>query len=181
MVRILLIFLQNLVMNSKLYIFHLGIPGCGGLLTGPGGTLSSPNHPDTYEHNLDCEWVIRATRNERVRLTFTALSIEASRNCRFDYVEVKFICLHLLLVHEQVLKSVNNRSGKEAHRKVHWSAVIATAICPCQFFHKEISSSCVSALTLASHQVVSVLVSKPVNDEIHPFSSTSLTPDFKIK
>ncbi|XP_046451773.1 cubilin-like isoform X2 [Daphnia pulex] len=66
-----------------------GIPGCGGLLTGPGGTLSSPNHPDTYEHNLDCEWVIRATRNERVRLTFTALSIEASRNCRFDYVEVR--------------------------------------------------------------------------------------------
>ena len=65
-----------------------GIPGCGGLLTGPGGTLSSPNHPDTYEHNLDCEWVIRATPNERIRLTFTALAIEASRNCRFDYIEV---------------------------------------------------------------------------------------------
>ncbi|KZS21868.1 Tolloid 2-like protein, partial [Daphnia magna] len=66
-----------------------GIPGCGGLLTGPGGTLSSPNHPDTYEHNLDCEWVIRATRNERIRLTFTALSLETSRNCVYDYVEIR--------------------------------------------------------------------------------------------
>lgn len=67
-------------------------------MTGPGGTLSSPNHPDTYEHNLDCEWVIRATQSERVRLTFTALSLETSRNCGYDFVEVMFICHHLLVV-----------------------------------------------------------------------------------
>lgn len=79
-------FLARLLDNW--YLLHLGIPGCGGLLTGQGGTLSSPNHPDTYEHNLDCEWVIRATRNERIRLTFTALSLETSRNCVYDYVEV---------------------------------------------------------------------------------------------
>ena len=66
-----------------------GVPGCGGLLTGPAGSLSSPNHPDTYEHNLDCEWVIRATPNERVRLTFAAMSLERSSNCRFDYIEVR--------------------------------------------------------------------------------------------
>ena len=65
-----------------------GIPGCGGLLTSPTGALSSPNHPDTYDNNLNCEWVIRATPDERIRLTFTALALESTRNCIFDFVEV---------------------------------------------------------------------------------------------
>ena len=57
-------------------------------MTSPAGALSSPNHPDTYEHNLDCEWIIRVTPEERVRMIFTNLELEGSTNCRFDFVEV---------------------------------------------------------------------------------------------
>ena len=75
---------------------YVGVPGCGGLLTNNRGSLSSPNHPDTYEHNLDCEWLIRASPDERIELTFHTLSLERSRNCRFDYIEVSFIMTFII-------------------------------------------------------------------------------------
>ena len=65
------------------------VPGCGGLLTAPRGTLKSPNHPDVYEHDLDCQWLIRALPNERIRFTFLALDLEMTHNCQLDYVEVR--------------------------------------------------------------------------------------------
>ncbi|XP_065583611.1 tolloid-like protein 1, partial [Artemia franciscana] len=65
------------------------IPGCGGLLTAPEGTVSSPNHPDSYDHNLVCEWIIRAPVGERLQLQFGEMQLEISTVCRFDYVEIR--------------------------------------------------------------------------------------------
>ena len=58
-----------------------GIPGCGGLLTAPAGEFTSPQHPQTYEHNLDCQWVVRVPRGDRVKITFLVLDIESHENC----------------------------------------------------------------------------------------------------
>ncbi|CAG0907359.1 unnamed protein product, partial [Darwinula stevensoni] len=72
-----------------------GIPGCGGLLTQARGGFAPPSRTDlqnlvaSYEHNLDCEWVVRAPMGERVRLTFASFRLEGSAACFFDYVEVR--------------------------------------------------------------------------------------------
>jgi hypothetical protein len=65
-----------------------GFPGCGGVLTAPSGDIRSPNHPDRYRENMDCEWHIQLPIGERVRLTFLTFSLEDSAGCYFDYVSV---------------------------------------------------------------------------------------------
>nr|CAD7397150.1 unnamed protein product [Timema cristinae] len=70
------------------YTLIEGILGCGGVLTGPSGSFSSPNHPDTYRENMECEWKIQLPVGERIQLTFMAFSLEDSTSCKFDYVEI---------------------------------------------------------------------------------------------
>ncbi|CAG2068878.1 unnamed protein product, partial [Timema podura] len=38
---------------------------------------------------MECEWKIQLPVGERIELTFTAFSLEDSRSCKFDYVEVR--------------------------------------------------------------------------------------------
>lgn len=52
---------------------------------------------------MDCEWVIRGAPNEKIRLTFTALSLERSRNCRFDFVEVLLFVYRLSQLQNSLL------------------------------------------------------------------------------
>eukprot|EP00094_Tigriopus_californicus_P007480 TCALIF_07202-PA protein Name:"Similar to CUBN Cubilin (Canis familiaris)" AED:0.20 eAED:0.21 QI:0/0.76/0.57/0.97/0.85/0.88/35/0/3998 len=67
----------------------LGIPGCGGLLTEPEAEFSSPSHPQTYSHNLNCEWLIRVPIGDTIELSFFFLDIESHANCRYDFLEVR--------------------------------------------------------------------------------------------
>ena len=59
-----------------------GIPGCGGLLTEPTAEFSSPSHPETYTHNLNCEWVIRLPVGDRIKLTFLSFDVEDHTSCK---------------------------------------------------------------------------------------------------
>lgn len=65
-----------------------GFPGCGGVLTAPSGDILSPNHPDRYREDMDCEWHIQLPVGERIRLTFLTFSLEDSPGCYFDFVAV---------------------------------------------------------------------------------------------
>ncbi|XP_064472120.1 cubilin-like [Ornithodoros turicata] len=65
-----------------------GVPGCGGLLSGTKGRFTSPNYPESYNHNIVCEWEIRVPLNERVELRFEDFELESGRSCRWDYVEI---------------------------------------------------------------------------------------------
>lgn len=62
--------------------------GCGGTLSEPTGTLTSPGHPNIYPHGVNCSWTIQASPGLVVRLTFHTFSIESNANCRYDYVEL---------------------------------------------------------------------------------------------
>jgi hypothetical protein len=68
-----------------------GFPGCGGVLTAPSGDIYSPNHPDRYRANMDCEWHIQLPVGERIRVTFLTFSLEVSAGCYFDSVSVSKI------------------------------------------------------------------------------------------
>ena len=64
------------------FFLYLGIPGCGGLLTESSGQFSSPQHPETYANNLDCEWVIRVPQGDRIEIDFLSFDLENHGNCR---------------------------------------------------------------------------------------------------
>ena len=66
-------------------IFSLG---CGGRLTGPSGSFTSPSYPSPYHHMAECTWEIHVNRGSRIRLTFLDLDLESSNNCQYDYVRV---------------------------------------------------------------------------------------------
>ncbi|KAI1280397.1 Cubilin [Halotydeus destructor] len=65
-----------------------GIPGCGGLLTTPKGSMSSPNFPEQYGNSVECDWLIRVHPEEKIKLTFTTFDVESHSACGWDFVEV---------------------------------------------------------------------------------------------
>ncbi|XP_008307657.1 membrane frizzled-related protein isoform X2 [Cynoglossus semilaevis] len=63
--------------------------GCGGLLSDPEGSFSSPNHPGYYPHNLLCTWVIHVLPPALVQIRVSYLNMEGPQPCLFDWLEVQ--------------------------------------------------------------------------------------------
>ena len=67
---------------------------CGGELTTPTGTLTSPNYPGQYAHSRRCLWYITVQTGRRVTLTFTDFALEPHERCAYDYVRVSVTHIH---------------------------------------------------------------------------------------
>ncbi|NWR76383.1 CUZD1 protein, partial [Centropus unirufus] len=65
-----------------------GTENCGGELTGPNGTFTTPNYPAAYPPFTYCVWHIRTPENTRITLQFKDLFLELDQNCRFDFTAV---------------------------------------------------------------------------------------------
>ncbi|XP_013797015.2 cubilin [Apteryx mantelli] len=61
---------------------------CGGDLTAPVGTFTSPNYPNLYPHNRVCEWRITVEEGRRVTLTINDMKTEERWRCSSDYVAI---------------------------------------------------------------------------------------------
>ena len=61
--------------------------GCGGILSGPNGTFSSPNYPNGYDHARTCEWLITVQTGYSVSLSILDFDMENSRNCTYDSLQ----------------------------------------------------------------------------------------------
>ncbi|XP_035665272.1 uncharacterized protein LOC118408567 [Branchiostoma floridae] len=63
---------------------------CGGILTQPTGSFSTPNYPDEYDNNLRCNWTIQT--NSSVTLTFLDFDVysdhDVHHDCSGDFVDV---------------------------------------------------------------------------------------------
>ncbi|XP_043114357.1 membrane frizzled-related protein [Puntigrus tetrazona] len=68
---------------------HTRFTSCGGLLTGPWGTLASPNHPGPYPPDSHCVWLIRLTPPLLVQIHVSSLAVEGPSPCLFDWLEVR--------------------------------------------------------------------------------------------
>ncbi|CAG0899348.1 unnamed protein product, partial [Cyprideis torosa] len=55
-----------------------GHAGCGGTLSGVGGTLVSPSFPHSFPANVDCLWLIRVQRGRQVLIKMTDLQLLGS-------------------------------------------------------------------------------------------------------
>ncbi|XP_054133230.1 CUB and zona pellucida-like domain-containing protein 1 [Melozone crissalis] len=72
------------------YFFSPGsrTENCGGELTGPNGTFSSPNYPAPYPQFKYCVWHIQAPKNSKINLEFRDFFLELDRNCQLDFTAV---------------------------------------------------------------------------------------------
>ena len=61
---------------------------CGGTVTSPSGTLTSPSYPDVYPDLSDCKYTIKppsaASEGSVIRLNFKIFDIEFTNNCAED-------------------------------------------------------------------------------------------------
>ncbi|NXC44286.1 CUZD1 protein, partial [Penelope pileata] len=64
------------------------IQNCGGSLTGPNGTFTSPNYPAAYPEFTYCVWHIQTATNSKITLEFQDFFLELDQNCQFDFVAV---------------------------------------------------------------------------------------------
>ena len=76
----------------------MNILACGGDMTAPSGSFSSPNYPGNYAHRRSCVWNIHVQTGRRVTLTFSDIDIEEGRNCIYDDVSVSNLFFHFISV-----------------------------------------------------------------------------------
>ena len=48
---------------------------CGGRLTGESGEFTSPNFPEKYPDNTECNWEITVPEGKKVNLTFLSFNV----------------------------------------------------------------------------------------------------------
>ncbi|KAL2085662.1 hypothetical protein ACEWY4_018982 [Coilia grayii] len=79
---------DSVIQDNGFLAEYRAIP-CGGIFNGTAGTVSSPtlSHTD-YHHNINCTYHIMVGNNRVVDLKFNTFQLEASSNCRYDYVAV---------------------------------------------------------------------------------------------
>ena len=50
--------------------------------------ITNPGYGRRYENNMDCEWVLSSEPGTRMQFFVSYISMETSRNCRLDYLEI---------------------------------------------------------------------------------------------
>ncbi|XP_060048215.1 cubilin [Erinaceus europaeus] len=64
------------------------LTGCGGNLTTPTGTFTSPNYPMPYYHSSECFWWLKSSHGSPFELEFKDFHLEYHPNCTLDYLAV---------------------------------------------------------------------------------------------
>lgn len=66
---------------------HLNLV-CGGVYTADSGVITSPNYPNNYEGERNCEYDIRAPQGKIIVFNILDLDIEQHSACEFDFLEI---------------------------------------------------------------------------------------------
>ncbi|XP_029110994.1 cubilin [Scleropages formosus] len=85
----LLNFYSDITINDNGFLAEYRMIPCGGVFNGSTGSISSPTLSiSNYHHNMNCTYHIIVGSNRIVELKFNKFHLEASSNCRYDYVAV---------------------------------------------------------------------------------------------
>lgn len=70
--------------------YEASVSGCGGVVSGYTGYISSPNYPDHYYANTICAWRINANKGSTVQIVFLDMDFEESHSgtCYYDFLEI---------------------------------------------------------------------------------------------
>ncbi|XP_069481362.1 CUB domain-containing protein 2-like [Ambystoma mexicanum] len=61
---------------------------CGGTLTSPSGSFSSPEYPSAYPNYLDCTWVMLAPVGNQILFSVDFFEVEGHLMCNYDYLMI---------------------------------------------------------------------------------------------
>uniref|UniRef100_A0A0B7BPM5 CUB domain-containing protein n=1 Tax=Arion vulgaris TaxID=1028688 RepID=A0A0B7BPM5_9EUPU len=64
------------------------VDGCGGNIYGSSGVITSPNYPNHYPSQRECQWLITVDTGNMIEMTITNFDLESSSNCYWDALEV---------------------------------------------------------------------------------------------
>uniref|UniRef100_W5MX16 Cubilin n=1 Tax=Lepisosteus oculatus TaxID=7918 RepID=W5MX16_LEPOC len=85
----LLNFYSDNSINDNGFLAQYEVVSCGGVFNNSAGTVSSPTLSITnYHNNMNCTYHIIVSQDRVVELKFNTFHLEASSNCRYDYVAV---------------------------------------------------------------------------------------------
>lgn len=76
-------------MFYKKYLF-IDCSVCGGKYFTITGTIRSPNWPQEYSINKDCEWFITVQTGKQVELVINTFELEGGSSTCFDHLEIRF-------------------------------------------------------------------------------------------
>uniref|UniRef100_A0A671XF39 Cubilin n=1 Tax=Sparus aurata TaxID=8175 RepID=A0A671XF39_SPAAU len=62
--------------------------GCGGELSAPSGSFTSPDYPNRYPENRECIWYITTSAGSSITLTIHEFDVEFHQDCNYDVLEV---------------------------------------------------------------------------------------------
>ena len=54
------------------------------------GVIESPNFPNNYPHNRNCEWRITIENGRQILLNVTSFNVELHTGCEYDYLEIRY-------------------------------------------------------------------------------------------
>ncbi|XP_069719857.1 CUB and zona pellucida-like domain-containing protein 1 isoform X1 [Phaenicophaeus curvirostris] len=81
-------FTRNFFVFYYYFSPETNIENCGGQLTGPNGTFTSPSYPAAYPAFTYCVWHIQTPKNTKINLEFKDFFLELDQNCQFDFTAV---------------------------------------------------------------------------------------------
>nr|XP_044997647.1 deleted in malignant brain tumors 1 protein-like [Jaculus jaculus] len=65
-----------------------GSSSCGGVISSPSGSFSSPHYPENYPTDIQCVWEIHVDKKSRIELVIPNLNLEDILGCPYDSVEI---------------------------------------------------------------------------------------------
>ena len=86
--KVILDFVSDYSVAENGFRLEWVVEGCGGRLTKPTDSFSTPNWPLTYGHSVECIWSIEVDPGSKVELNITEFQLEGHENCDYDYLAV---------------------------------------------------------------------------------------------
>lgn len=71
------------------YVALDGALTCGGEYHSNFGVIRSPDWPNNYAHNRQCEWKIKVPVGQQIMLNFTVFDMENHTSCNYDFLEIR--------------------------------------------------------------------------------------------
>ncbi|XP_069976306.1 cubilin, partial [Penaeus vannamei] len=81
-------FVSDYIVADNGFRLEWVVNGCGGELTKASGSFHSPNYPNAYPINTDCEWHIRTAPGTKIEITVHDFDLESFGNCVFDSLKI---------------------------------------------------------------------------------------------
>lgn len=86
--QVFVTFVTDRFMSYNGFRLEWALDGCGGVLTRPFDTFTSPGYPRSYPLGVECEWQIEVEHGQSIEITILDVYMEKTRGCDFDKVTV---------------------------------------------------------------------------------------------